>query len=90
VELAAPNNVIVATTAEWLLLRGPLGWRDRRFQGLIAAWLLFNAVCLGLGLFAANSEWIKVPLPLLGRGAYVTVYPPAYLCQIALFVLGFE
>lgn len=67
-----------------------LGWRNRRFQCLIAVWVLLTAVCVVSGLIADGATWLDLPLPFLGKPGYITLYPPFYLCQIILFVLGFE
>jgi signal transduction histidine kinase len=33
---------------------------------------------------------VNLPLPFLGKSVVITLYPPVYLCQLALFFLGFE
>jgi signal transduction histidine kinase len=67
-----------------------LGWRDRRFQGLLLVWALFTAACIESGFIADASQWVNFPLPFLGPSVFITLYPPVYLCQLALFFLGFE
>jgi signal transduction histidine kinase len=49
-----------------------------------------TAVCVTSGLIADGATWQDLPLPFLAKPGYVTLYPPFYLCQIILFVLGFE
>jgi signal transduction histidine kinase len=54
------------------------------------AWLAFTLVCVKTGLIADDSTWINVPVRFLGNQAFVTIFPPVSLCQIVLFMLGFE
>lgn len=67
-----------------------LGWRDQRFQALICVWLLFTFACIESGRLADASQWVNFPLPFADKSTVITLYPPVYLCQLALFFLGFE
>ena len=67
-----------------------LGWRNRRLQLLLLAWVAFTLICIESGRIADRSTWINVPVRFLGSHAFVTIFPPVFLCQFAMFMLGFE
>ena len=39
---------------------------------------------------ADESTWINIAAPFLGSRAFITVFPPVFLCLFVLFLLGFE
>ena len=67
-----------------------LGWRDRRFQALVGCWFLFTVACVASGVITDAYGWVGFALPFLGKSRFITLYPPVYLCQFVLFLLGFE
>ena len=67
------------------------GWRDRRFLLLMLAWIAFTLLCIKSGRMCRRIDMDQCArFHFWANCAFVTIFPPVFLCQFAMFVLGFE